>query len=218
MSLEAMEAQAQLPARSPRERVWDEIRKAKGEFTLDVIAENARMNVESARDYFTGLRKAGFIAESRRERVKHTPVYRYYYVLINDVGHDAPAVNRKGEILRPRAVNEAMWYVLRIGTAVTPRALAAYASTDERNVSENTANSYLQDLHRAGYVNVVSAATHTKQATYKLDPTKNTGPKPPQICRACRVFDPNINTVVYQERPELEEELRDGIGLEKSHV
>lgn len=203
-----------LPKRTPRERVWDEIRKAKGEFTLDVIAENARMNVDSARDYFTGLRRAGFIAESRRERVRFKAVSRVYYKLVNDVGNDAPAVNRKGEVLQPRAVNFALWNSLRICGAVTPRALAAYASTDDLSVAENTANCYLQDLHKAGYVSVIRPSSYLNQATYLLLKDKNTGPKPPQIQRAKQVYDPNIGAVVYAERPELAEELRDGVHPE----
>ncbi len=218
MTLEAMEA----PVRKPRERVWDEIRAAEGEFTLEQVAYAADMKIDSARDYLTGLRRAGFIVETRREAKPLTVggnTKQVYYALVNDVGHDAPAVNRKGEILTPNAVNNAMWNALRIGLpSVTPRALAAYASTDDRKVSEETANSYLQSLAAAGYVVVVKAASYANQATYRLLPDKNTGKKSPQICRACRVFDPNIGRVVYQEQPELADEMREGAGMEKSHV
>lgn len=208
-----------VPVRSPRERVWDEIRRSVGEFTLEQVATAANMKIDSARDYLTGLRRAGFIQETRRAAKEMTVggnTKIVYYVLINDVGYDAPAVNRRGEIVEPRAVNKAIWNALRICGAVTPRALAAYASTDSLTVSEQTANSYLQALHAAQYVVVIVPASHVKQATYRLLPDKNTGPKPPQISRAQRVFDPNIGRLVYQEQPELVEELRD--GLEVNHV
>jgi uncharacterized protein YdbL (DUF1318 family) len=205
------------PIRSPRERVWDAIRLSVTEFTLDQVANIGGMKIDSARDYLTGLRRAGFIAETRRESKPMTVggnTKTVYYTLVNDVGHDAPAVNRKGDVLEPRGVNTAMWNALRVCNAVTPRSLAAYSSTETRVVSEETANSYLQVLHDAGYVVVVIAANHARQATYRLLPTKNTGPKPPQISRACRVFDPNVGRVVYQERPEMAEEIRDGVEVQ----
>ena len=86
MTLEAMEA----PVRKPRERVWDEIRAAKGEFTLEQVAYAADMKIDSARDYLTGLRRAGFIVETRREAKPLTVggnTKQVYYALVNDVGH-----------------------------------------------------------------------------------------------------------------------------------
>lgn len=206
-----------LPKRTPRERVWDAIRANADEFTIAQVADIALMKEDSARDYITGLRRAGFVQEVRRAARPLTVggnSKQIYYRLVNDVGHEAPSVNRKGEILTPNAVNSAMWNALRIGnTPMTPRALAAYASTD-RVVSEETANSYLQALRAAGYVMVVKPASYSNQATYRLLPNKNTGSKPPQIQRAKQVYDPNIGAVVYAERPELAEELRDGVHPE----
>lgn len=89
----------------------------------------------------TGLCRAGFIEEIRRDRVKHKAVMQVFYRLINDVGHQAPCVDRKGNIKQPRQVNQAIWNTLRIcHGAITPRQLAQLATTDDRQVSENTAS------------------------------------------------------------------------------
>jgi hypothetical protein len=205
-----------MPVRTPRERLWDAMRATCGrEFTLEDVARHAQMKVDSARDYLTGLRRAGYVQETRRESRLYSNGGNNkvaYYQLVRDTGHEAPAVNRKGEALKPRQVNEALWRSLRIVYSVTPRALASYASTPDCVVSEETANSYLQMLNRAGYLEVVKPASYANQASYRLLPHMNTGPKPPQICRAARVYDANTGQVVYQEQPELAEELREGAG------
>lgn len=211
-----METAKDMPQLTPRERAWKAIREAKQDFTIESIALAAEMKIDATRDYLTGLKNGGFITETHRESKPCTVggnTKVVYYKLIKDVGNQAPAVNRKGEILKPRGVNQAMWTALRINGAVTPRALAAFASTADRQVSEETANSYLQALRNAGYLSIVSPATYAKQASYLLLPIMNTGAKPPQISRACRVFDPNVGRVMYQEKPELAEELREGTTI-----
>lgn len=201
-----------MPVRTPRERVWDAIRNSAEQFSISAVASVAAMKYDSARDYITGLRKAGFIEEIRREKVPFKNVFIIYYKLIKDVGNSAPCVDRNGNIVERRPVNTAMWNTLRICGPVNSKMLATLASTEDRQVSEETANSYLQALNQAGYLRVTKPAHHSvSKAIYQLLPDKNTGSKPPQINRACRVYDPNLGQVVYQEQPELAEELRDGL-------
>ena len=57
------------PYQSPRQRVWTAIRKHREEFTIKQVAELGQMKYDSTRDFITGLRKAGIIAEVRREQV-----------------------------------------------------------------------------------------------------------------------------------------------------
>lgn len=203
-----------MPVRTPRERLWDAIRANALDFVIADVAESAAMKYDSARDYITGLRRAGFIQEISRKKVPFKGVYVIHYTLIKDVGNAAPCVDRKGNIVERRPVNSAMWNTLRIcKQPLNAKTLAALASTEDREVSEETANSYLQSLCQAGYLKIIKPAHHAvSKAMYQLLPNKNTGAKPPQITRACRVFDPNIGAVVYQEQPELAEELRDGLN------
>lgn len=205
------------PYQSPRQRVWTAIRKHREEFTIKQVAELGQMKYDSTRDFITGL-KAGIIAEVRREKLPNMSkkIELIYFKLVEDYGYNTPSVDRQGNILSKSAtVNKAMWNTLRITKQpVNATELAAISSTDEQQVSIETADSYLRFLHHAGYLKIARAAHHAvRKAKYRLLPGMDTGPIPPQIQRAKQVFDPNTNTVMYSERPELEEEIKHGTLL-----
>ena len=206
------------PIQTPRQRVWTAIRKHRDEFTIQQVADIGQMKYDSTRDFITGLKKAGIIGEVRREKLPNMSqrIELIYFKLIEDYGYNAPSVDRKGNLLGKTAtVNKAMWNTLRITKQpVNANELAAISSTDEQNVSIETADSYLRFLHHAGYLKIARAAHHAvRKAKYQLLPSMDTGPNPPQIQRAKQVFDPNTNQVMYSERPELEEELKHGTLL-----
>lgn len=206
------------PYQSPRQRVWLAIRKNRDEFTIQQVADLGQMKYDSTRDFITGLKKAGIIAESRRENLPNMSkkIELIYFKLVDDLGYTAPSVDRQGNILgRTATVNKAMWNTLRITKQpVNANELAAISSTDEQKVSVETADSYLRLLHHAGYLKIAREAHHAvRKAKYQLLPGMDTGPIPPQIQRAKQVFDPNTNTVMYSERPELEEEIKHGTIL-----
>ncbi len=206
------------PYQSPRQRVWTAIRKHREEFTIKQVAELGQMKYDSTRDFITGLKKAGIIAEVRREKLPNMSkkIELIYFKLVEDYGYNTPSVDRQGNILGKSAtVNKAMWNTLRITKQpVNATELAAISSTDEQQVSIETADSYLRFLHHAGYLKIARAAHHAvRKAKYQLLPGMDTGPIPPQIQRAKQVFDPNTNTVMYSERPELEEEIKHGTLL-----
>lgn len=206
------------PYQPPRQRVWTAIRKHREEFTIQQVADLGQMKYDSTRDFITGLKKAGIIDEVRREKLPNMSkkIELIYFKLVEDYGYNAPSVDRQGNILGKSAtVNKAMWNTLRITKQpVNATELAAISSTDEQQVSVETADSYLRFLHHAGYLKIARAAHHAvRKAKYQLLPGMDTGPNPPQIQRAKQVFDPNTNTVMYSERPELEEEIKHGTLL-----
>lgn len=205
------------PYESPRQRVWNAIRKHRDEFTIVQVADEGGMKYDSSRDFITGLRKAGIVKEIRRDKKPYTSSHIdiIVYQLEKDLGYSAPSVDRKGNLLNPRPVNRAMWNTLRITKQpVNAHELAALSSNDDQSVSAETADRYLRSLHEAGYLKITHEAHHAvKKAKYMLLPDMNTGPKPPQIQRAKHVFDPNTNEVMFAERPELEEELKYGTLL-----
>jgi hypothetical protein len=93
-----------------------------------------------------------------------------------------------------------MWRTLRILRADTnARELAAHASTPQIQVRETAANDYLQNLHRAGYLHRVKPGHGVGrggiQARYRL--IRDTGPRPPMVCRADAVYDPNLGKIVW---------------------
>lgn len=206
------------PYQSPRQRVWIAIRKNREEFTIRQVADLGQMKYDSARDFITGLKNAGIIAEIRREKLPNMSkkIDLIYFQLVEDYGYNAPSVDRKGNLLGKKAtINKAMWNTLRITKqAVNAIELAALSSTDDQIVSVETADSYLRFLNHAGYLKIAREAHHAvRKAKYQLLPHMNTGPNPPQIQRAKQVFDPNTNQVMFSERPELEEELKHGTLL-----
>lgn len=206
------------PFYTPRQRVWMAIREHKNEFTIAQVAALGNMKVDSARDFITGLRKAAIVAELRREKVEglSSKIEVIYFKLVEDYGFHAPSVDRKGNLLNQKtSCNKAMWNTLRIlKKAVNANELAALSSTDEQNVSVETADSYLRFLYHAGYLLIAREAHHAvRKAKYQLKADMNTGPNPPMIQRSKQVFDPNIGQVMFREQPELEEELKHGTLL-----
>lgn len=207
---------------TPRERLWAEIRKSPDTFTVERVAHAAQMKLDAARCYVRGLARAGFL-EVAAERVERgnslfkaggKPMPTKHYRLVRDTGSEAPRVNRDGTLVAATTANQAMWTTLRICGAVDYRLLALNASTPECKVEEETARSYLKALDAAGYLDVIAERTYGAEAhakQYRLKPHMNTGPKAPQVQRTKRVWDPNLAEVVYQERPELEEERREGL-------
>lgn len=198
--------------RTPRQKMWDAIRENLNDFTLEQVRAAANMKLDAARDYLTGLVKAGFCIKTHEQPFNtgssliapQQAQAVYHYKLVRDCGNEAPRVTRAGKLVVDVGMkNEAMWRVLRICGAVTPRQLAALASNDVIVVSEETANTYLRFLCRAEYLTLVQdAKPNVRQAKYKLLNSKNTGAKPPQIQRTKRVFDPNVGSVVYSECPD----------------
>lgn len=206
---------------SPRQRVWIEIRKAKAGFSLVDIAFKAHMKESSARSYFSGLEKAGYIALDFEEAVPGKRVKRKHYKLSKDCGFTAPCVDSDGNETHPAQINKAMWNTLRIlKMAVNADELAKLSSNDELKIQVTTANTYLQMLYNAGYLALTQMAQNKvgKKAKYKLFEHMNTGPNPPQIQRSKQVFDPNTGTVMFREQPELEEELTHGTLLKEKAV
>ena len=205
-----------MPTQSPRQRVWLAIRKFKDDFTLLQVAQEGAMKEGSARTYLKGLEKAGYIKAAYEQQVEGKGVKRIHYKLMRDVGYTAPTIDRDGVETKPAQINKAMWNTLRIlKKAINAEELAALSSNDEVSISVATANVYLQLLNSAGYLAVIEKHQNIagKKTKYRLIEHMNTGPIPPQIQRAKQVFDPNTNTVMYSERPELEEEIKHGTIL-----
>lgn len=205
-----------MPQQTPRQRVWLAIRKFKNDFTLLQVAEEGAMKESSARDFITGLQKAGYIQVAYEQPIVGKRVKRLHYKLVRDIGYNAPSVDREGFETKPAQANKAMWNTLRIlKRAINAEELAALSSNDELNISITTANTYLQLLHSAGYLFIAQKHQNMtgKKAKYQLLERMNTGPIPPQIQRAKQVFDPNTNQLMYSERPELEEEIKHGTLL-----
>ena len=195
--------------KGPRQLIWEAIRARRGEeWTRYQIARAANVNDETVGTYVLALQKAGIVKQTRREKVSSVAGVAWYK-LERDEGIEAPRVNRSGGRVTQGLAQEQMWRTLRRLSADTnARELAAHGSTEQIIVAELAANDYLLMLYRAGYLQRTREGKGIGAggilARYKLLPARNTGPRPPMICRTKVVYDPNEDKVVWQ--PKVSEE------------
>ena len=207
------------PYQSPRQRVWLAIREHRDEFTIQKVATQGQMKYESAREFVNCLNKAGIVVVISSTPVHHEKcvVKQKVFKLVRDLGGTVPTVSKTGEIQSKQTGTKAMWNTLRITkNPMNYVELARISSNDELEITELTAREYMRFLYEAGYLRIVSESSTTGAGVkrkYQLLPGMDTGPNPPQIQRAKQVFDPNTSTVMYSERPELEEEIKHGTIL-----
>lgn len=194
-----------------RQRIWDRIRGKREPFCfMDLLFGDELDSESTAREYITGLFHAGYL-DLRRAAVTTGAVSRRLpalYSLARDAGAEAPRVRKDGTPVVMGLAQEQMWRTLRMLKADTnARELAAHAGTPEIPVRESAANDYLGNLHRAGYLELVRPGKGVGrggvQARYRL--ISNTGPRPPMVCRADAVYDPNLGKTVWV-RPVTEED------------
>ncbi|WP_111861201.1 hypothetical protein [Acinetobacter sp. CFCC 10889] len=204
---------------SPRQRLWNEIRKSSQRFSTKDISLAAEINYSSTHSYITALKKAGIISEIERtpRRGKSRAIEMIYFKLDKDGGYTAPAVRKNGEIIEERSSSQAMWNTLRITKqAFSADELAKVASTDELVINSTSATQYLKALFQAGYLEITRKPTYRKngQTKYRLLPNMNTGARPPSVRRALQVFDYNLSLIMYQDTPILEAERKYGAEMD----
>lgn len=189
--------------KGPRQRIWDEIRKTRSEpFEVAAVTPGS-VPLDTARTYVRSLCKAGYLGD-----VQVIASNRAHYILIRDAGLEAPRVRRDGSPVTMGLAQEQMWRTLRLLAGDTnSRELAAHASTPEVPVSPVAAADYLRTLHCANYLQCTKEGKGTGRggilARYRL--ISNTGPRPPMVCRADALYDPNLGATVWV-RPVTEED------------
>ena len=118
------------------------------------------------------------------------------YVLVRDVGVDAPRVRKDGsEVTQGRGREQiwrSLWIMAQKGKRFTARELHVMSSTEEFPVTADEVWQFLKHLVLAGY-----AAKHGE--TFFMPVSRWTGPKPPQIQKSRQVWDPNTRQVVWRK-------------------
>lgn len=194
--------------KGPRQCIWESIRRLKGvmatPFTEDEIwrsmDRDQRNQVEmgAIRDYRRALVAAGILVEVDPAKARRVPAT---YDLVKDEGLEAPRLRKDGSRVTQGLAQEQMWRTLRIYKVdLNSHELAAHASTEQVPVDEVAARDYLKVLSGAGYLDCTTEAKPGKRARYKLKPARNTGPRPPMVCRTKVVYDPNEDQVVWAAR------------------
>lgn len=194
--------------KGPRQCIWEGIRSLAAAsdqpFTEEDIwrATHSRLALEMGpiRDYRRALVAGGILAIVSEATPRQAATYR----LAKNVGVEAPRLRKNGTPVTQGLAQEQMWRTLRMMTGDTnSRELAAHASTVDIAVAEVAARDYLRTLHEAGYLVCTrqsKAIPHGRsmQARYRLKPARNTGPRPPMVCRSHLVYDPNEDKIVWQ--------------------
>ncbi|ANQ83664.1 hypothetical protein dqs_0588 [Azoarcus olearius] len=202
----------------PRQRAWDAIRAQSGaEWTSDEIVLATRngkglddvIDARTLQTYLVCLVAAGIVAIVREEPLcGRAKVCRKWYRLVRDEGIDAPRLRRDGSRVTQGLAQEQMWRTLRLLKGdINARELAAHATTQLIAVDEQAAGDYLRNLDKAGYLECTAEGRAIGrgwgkggtgiQARYRLRPDRNTGPKPPMVCRADVIYDANLQEVVW---------------------
>lgn len=182
---------------------WREMRRlGKKGFTVRAIANASEgVSYETVSRYVWWLQKEGYVARIGQKQDGYA--VQAVYVIKNAVTH-AP-IERQG----PRAITarEAMWNAIRALKTFTARELVMSAATEERPISQRSANLYIQRLAQAGVLQVVVPPRRATgkigpvprgaiAGTWRLCPTADSGPEAPKLCNAGFVFDPNKNAVL----------------------
>jgi hypothetical protein len=197
--------------KTPRQRVWEAVRKCRDNFTQEGIARQVRVSEDIIRDYVNALLNGGYLEVVSIQKINHICIKRTYR-LVRDNGLEAPRLTKSGQEVVQGSGNEAMWGTLRRmfkTESVDYRQLAAFASTQKTAISVGTAKTYVLALAAAGYLECVQPAVKGAQplpARYRLIPAMESGHRAPMIQRTKSVFDPNWNKVVWTEEKGIEDE------------
>lgn len=183
----------QRPKNHNRQDLWEKMMDLKT-FTIKELGSYNRIEKTTIMSYLRGLVAAGYLTV-KKDKNGSNKTFNTYSIVKKSL--DYPKVRVDGSIITQGRGTEQMWRSMRVMKTFTPKDLSIHCSTEDVQVSKETANDYIKYLCRAGYLKIKRPSTTSTQAMYLFIPTKYTGPKPPKIQRVKQVFDPNLNCVVW---------------------
>ncbi len=181
--------------KEPRQHMWEAIRLLRRSFTQHDIIRRSGQGPSSVETYFKALAKAKVIEVIEPGTGRRQAVWK----LARDEGIDHPRLNHQGQRTRSHIATENIWRTLRILRGeLTAKDIAETASVGDCSISEKRARRYLKALVEAGYV-VRTKITYAEPATYRLIPSRDTGPRHPVVReqQSLQVYDQNLNKVVF---------------------
>lgn len=183
------------------EHYWREMR-ARGErgFTVqDIALASDGVAHGTVKRYVWYLEKAGHIVKvgTKKSGYGIANIYR-----IKKDRSTAP-IERGGDKGRPVTARQALWTAMRTLPQFSVAELAACATTEERPISQRSAELYVQRLVKAGALEVLQPSAKAngwprgaRGGVYRLRRAADTGPLAPKLCNANFVFDPNKHRVL----------------------
>lgn len=196
---------------TPRERLWDAIRKLSrkgdGTFTLDQVQDTARPLVDFAyaRWYRNALVAGGYLEPQSKVKFGQAFTAMRYRLVKDQL--DAPRLTQDGKPTQEGSGLTAMWRAMQVLKVFDYTDVQRAASVPGFEVRLASAKSFVLELARTNfYLRVVEEAKPGKPARYRL--VKDTGMHPPAVCKRHVVFDRNLGRVAWQES---DQEVVDGI-------
>ncbi|MBF0165656.1 MAG: hypothetical protein HQM01_14330 [Magnetococcales bacterium] len=182
-----IEAQLQVRVSRGYQGVWEIVRERKFPFTVQDITADTNSSETTVRQYLASLKLAGYL---NPVKIQGDP--RFFFSRAVDFGPIAPRLRRDGTPVGEMGRGQDnMWRTIKMLKSFSPLEVAIHASTDDVQVSEGAAKSYLARLAWAGYIKRERGDT----GRYRFLPSWDTGPLAPQIMRTKFVFDPNLKEV-----------------------
>lgn len=195
-------AHLQVGERRGMEAIWQAVRALKV-FTRKDLNDwiykhkTHHINDRTVKDYLLRLTRGKFLSAKKLPRQGQPPA-ELRYTLINDCGSHAPRLTMAGKPSVKGRGRENIWRGMRILGEFTCAELTAVSSTEEINVPQRSVEKYVNRLLVAGYLmKTHQGHCHVSVSRYRLLPSKNTGPRPPQVQAISQIYDPNINEVVW---------------------
>ena len=190
-------AQKPIDKRHPeanRQGIWTAIRAlGLGVWTIRSLRNETYCTISQVRDYAEALVASGHVQ-------KNTETTPAVYALLKDVGRFAPQVKKDGTKNTQGFSRELMWSGMWTMKIFRPKDLAITCSMENCLITEAAAKDYIGFLFRAGYLLLNRQSKPGKQAEYRVNPKKYTGPLPPMIQRIKQVYDQNTKQVVWDSK------------------
>lgn len=184
--------------KTSRQILWEAIR-ARKVFTLAQLHDDSdkEVRIPTALAYVQGLCAAGYVEQIDGGK-EATGVWKSStFQLKKDVGVDHPRITREGKSNTQGRGKENMWIAMKVLGDFTVHELVFNASTEQQSVKLTTANEYVANLVKAGYLRVTQRHGPGRPARYRLLASRNTGPQPPSVQRNKAIYDGNLDKVVW---------------------
>lgn len=172
------------------EEMWFAIRdipKFRSGFTAADLARVSGAKVGAVEFYLAKLARQG-----RAERVGTTDDKQPVYAVLR-VGVEPVVLDDSGQPSHDYTRRHALWNAMRILKTFTIKQLWINVR-DENPLTQAMAAKYVKRLHAADYLDVIEVDLRTVEDHYHLRPTMNTGRRPPRLCEAELIFDPNTQS------------------------
>nr|DAR83685.1 MAG TPA: FaeA-like protein [Caudoviricetes sp.] len=179
-----------------RELIWSAIRQLKT-FRVRDLEDKTRVHERTILSYLQVLTKAGILEKKKISIVGHGSLTRAEYTLIKDKGVNAPKFNRKGINIED-TIQSKVWRAIRVTKKFSLKDLVATVSDEKTTPSASAIERYLISLKAAGYL-----SKKKNDKIYHL--INNTGPKAPQIQKTKKIYDPNLQSIVWESHSDEEE-------------